>query len=96
MAPASWTEATWIKIVCVMGGIILVLFGAFGGQSLLGAKVQSNSEGITANAIEIEHVKETHVEKFERIEETLEKQDEKLDKIDIAVTQIQTILEQQR
>ncbi len=93
MAPDTWIVSTFVKIICVMGGIILLLAGAFGGQSFLGAKVASNTASVIANTTEIEHVKEISTEVHERIEEQWKKTDEKLDEISTAVTQIQTTLE---
>ena len=95
MAPAHWTTSTWVKIVCILVSIILFGAGMMGGQSLLGAKVQTNKEGVTANATEIKHIQETVDDKLERIETIQKTQDEKLDGISEAVITIRTIIEQE-
>ena len=95
MAPAHWTTSTWVKIVCILVSIILFGAGMLGGQSLLGAKVQTNKEGVTANATEIKHIQETVDDKLERIETIQKTQDEKLDNISEAVITIRTIIEQE-
>ncbi len=95
MAPAHWTTSTWVKIVCILVSIILFGAGMMGGQSLLGAKVQTNKEGVTANATEIKHIQETVDDKLERIETVQKTQDEKLDDISTAVITIRTIIEQE-
>lgn len=95
MAPAHWTTSTWVKIVFGLVSIILLTVGALGGQSLLGAKVQTNKEGITANATEIKHIQETVDDKLERIETIQKTQDEKLDDISEIVITIRTIVEQE-
>ena len=95
MAPAHWTTSTWVKIVCILVSIILFGAGMMGGQSLLGARVQTNKEGVTANATEIKHIQETVDDKLERIETIQKTQDEKLDGISEAVITIRTIIEQE-
>ncbi len=95
MAPAHWTESTWMKLVSILVAIILITIGALGGQSLLGAKVQRNTAGVTANATEIEHIQEVVNDKLERIETNQKVADDKIDDISEAVITIRTIIEQE-
>ncbi len=95
MAPAHWTTSTWVKIVCILVSVILFGAGMMGGQSLLGAKVQTNKEGVTANATEIKHIQETVDDKLGRIETTQKTHDDKLDSISEAVITMQAIMEQE-
>ncbi len=95
MAPAHWTEKNHKIIIGIMTAIILIFFGMYFKDLNIGSKVRANEQGITANTTEIEHVKETHIEKLDRIEEIQKVQGNKIDDIKTAVTAIQTIIENQ-
>ena len=52
MAPTHWTEATWVKIVCIMGSIMLIMAGALMGQTFLAGQVNENTKAINSTVSE--------------------------------------------
>lgn len=89
MTLCTLSENTWMWIVGILFTIIIFLSGMFTNQFINASEIRINKENITANTVEIKHIKETLL----RFEIMQKEQSNKMDIINDNVTTIKTIVE---